>query len=69
MVEYNYDKGTQYKTFGLVEKIDKNHIWVQWLWNENLQGKPDPESRPRQNYLIHYNKDEDGGCTRLILIS
>jgi hypothetical protein len=70
MVEYNYPKGTEYRTFGLVEEVDKNHIWVQWLWTESTQGKmEDPEHKYRQNYLHSYNKDKDDNCTRLILIS
>ena len=59
MVEYKYFPDIPYRTFGLVERLNKDQVWVQWLWTESPQGEMvGPEHQPRQNYLMCSNKDK-----------
>ena len=70
MVEYKYLTEHLFRTFGLVEKADKDQVWVQWLWTENSQGEmAEPEHQPRQNNVISYAKDKEGGAFQLIKIT
>ena len=69
MVEYKYLTEHSFRTFGLVEKADKDQVWVQWLWTENSQGEmAEPEHQPRQNNVISYVKDKEGLAFQLILV-
>ena len=69
MVEYKYLTEHSFRTFGLVERVEKDQVWVQWLWTENHQGEmAEPGHQPRQNYLISYAKDKEGLALQLILV-
>jgi hypothetical protein len=69
MVEYKYFTGHLFRTFGLVERVEKDKVWVQWLWTESPQGEmAEPKNQPRQNNVISYAKDKEGGALQLILV-
>jgi len=69
MVEYKYLTEHLFRTFGLVERVEKDQVWVQWLWTENPQGEiEEPENQPRQNRVFSYAKDKEGGALQLILV-
>ena len=71
IVEYKYFSEHPFRTFGLVEKTEKDKVMVQWLWTENLEGEmvEGEEHQPRQNYLISYNTDEEGVAWQLRLVA
>ena len=56
MVEYKYISKQPYRTFGLVERVEKNKIHVQWLWTENLEGELSEQvGQPIQNCPTVYD--------------
>jgi len=69
IVEYKYFSEHPFRTFGLVERLEKDKVMVQWLWTENLEGEiEDQENQPRQNNVISYAKDKEGLALQLILV-
>ena len=70
MVEYKYFSEHPFRTFGLVERLEKDKVMVQWLWTENLEGEmEEAEHQPRQNYLVSYNMNEEGVAWQLRLVA
>jgi len=70
LVEYQYLTTHSFRTFGLVERTEKDKVMVQWLWTENLEGEiEDQENQPRQNNLISYNLNEEGLAWQLRLVA
>ena len=70
IVEYKYLSEYRFRTFGLVERLEKDKVMVQWLWTENLEGEiEDQENQPRQNYPISYNLNEQGLAWQLRLVA
>lgn len=70
IVEYKYFSEHPFRTFGLVERLEKDKVMVQWLWTENLEGKMEElEHQPRQNYLVSYNMNEEGVAWQLRLVA
>lgn len=70
IVEYKYISEHPFRTFGLVERLEKDKVMVQWLWTENLEGEmEEPGHQPRQNYLISYNINEEGVAWQLRLVA
>ena len=70
LVEYQYLTTHSFRTFGLVERAEKDKVMVQWLWTENLEGEiEDQENQPRQNNLISYNLNEEGLAWQLRLVA
>jgi hypothetical protein len=69
LVEYLYRTEHLFRTFGLVERTEKDKVMVQWLWTENLEGEiEEGENQPRQNYLISYSLNEEGLAWQLRLV-
>lgn len=70
MVEYKYFSEHPFRTFGLVERLEKDKVMVQWLWTENLEGEmEEAEHQPRQNYLVSYNMNEEGVAWQLRVVN
>ena len=70
IVEYKYFSEHPFRTFGLVEKTEKDKVMVQWLWTENLEGEmAEGEHQPRQNHLVSYNTDEEGNTLSLRVVA
>jgi hypothetical protein len=70
LVEYQYPPEHLFRTFGLVERTEKDKVMVQWLWTENLEGEiEEGENQLRQNYLISYNLNEEGFAWQLRLVA
>ena len=70
IVEYKYFSEHPFRTFGLVEKTEKDKVMVQWLWTENLEGEmAEAEHQPRQNDLVSYSLNEEGVAWQLRLVA
>ena len=70
IVEYKYFSEHPFRTFGLVEKTEKDKVMVQWLWTENLEGEiEEEEHQPRQNHLVSYDTDEEGNTLSLRVVA
>ena len=70
IVEYKYFSEHPFRTFGLVERLEKDKVMVQWLWTENLEGEmEEAEHQPRQNYLVSYNMNEEGVAWQLRVVA
>ena len=72
MVEYRYAASALTRTFGMVERVEENEVFVRWLWSayKGKKGRRSPkEKQPEQNKLSSYTKDREGIAWQLRVVA